>query len=52
MKFLVDANVVSEAMKTVPDSEVITWLKSNEEEILIDPVILGEIRFGILTLPV
>jgi len=51
MKFLVDVNVVSEAMKPAPDPEVIRWLKENEAEIAVDPIILGEIRFGILCLP-
>jgi predicted nucleic acid-binding protein len=31
---------------------VLQWLKQNEGEIAVDPFILGEIRFGILLLPV
>jgi predicted nucleic acid-binding protein len=27
------------------------WLRANEREIAVDPVILGELRFGILILP-
>jgi len=30
---------------------VIEWLRVNEPEIAVDPVILGELRFGILILP-
>jgi predicted nucleic acid-binding protein len=30
---------------------VIEWLRENEPEIAVDPVILGELRFGILILP-
>jgi predicted nucleic acid-binding protein len=30
---------------------VIEWLRENEREIAVDPVILGEIRFDILLLP-
>jgi predicted nucleic acid-binding protein len=30
---------------------VIEWLRRNEREIAVDPVILGEMRFGILLLP-
>ena len=51
MKYLVDANVLSEATKPHPDHLVVEWLRNNEEEIVVDPIILGEIRFGILLLP-
>ena len=51
MKYLVDANVLSEPTKPVPDLGVIEWLRANEREIAVDPVILGELRFGILILP-
>lgn len=51
MKYLVDANVISEPTKPEPDSAVVDWLRKNETEIVVDPVILGEIRFGILLLP-
>ena len=50
MKFLVDANVLSEATRAEPDERCIAWLKGHEREIAVDPVILGEIRFGILLL--
>lgn len=51
MKYLVDANVLSEPTKPTPDSRVIEWLRAHEGEIAVDPVILGEMRFGILVLP-
>lgn len=47
MSYLVDANVLSEATKPDPNSNVIEWLRLNEREIVVDPIILGEIRFGI-----
>jgi hypothetical protein len=50
-RYLVDANVLSEATKPAPDQRVIDWLGRNEPELAVDPVILGEIRFGILLLP-
>jgi predicted nucleic acid-binding protein len=50
-RFLVDANVLSEATKPAPDERVVEWLARNEPELAIDPIILGEIRFGILLLP-
>jgi toxin FitB len=50
--FLVDANVLSEATRPEPDPRVLAWLARHEREIAVDPVILGEIRFGILLLPI
>jgi hypothetical protein len=50
-RFLVDANVLSEATKPDPDERVVEWLGHNEPELAVDPIILGEIRFGILLLP-
>jgi predicted nucleic acid-binding protein len=47
VKYLVDANVLSEATKPQPQASVVEWLRRNEREIAIDPIILGEIRFGI-----
>ncbi|HVT17113.1 MAG TPA: PIN domain-containing protein [Thermoanaerobaculia bacterium] len=52
MTFLVDANVLSEATRPDPDPRVLRWLAQNEREIAVDPMILGEILFGILLLPV
>ena len=47
MTFLVDANVLSEPTRPAPAAKVIEWLRDNEREIAIDPIVLGEIRFGI-----
>jgi predicted nucleic acid-binding protein len=49
--FLVDANVLSEATRPEPDPGVLEWLTRHEREIAVDPIILGEIRFGIFLLP-
>jgi hypothetical protein len=49
--YLVDANALSEATKPEPDAKVIRWLRTNERELVVDPIILGEIRFGIHLLP-
>jgi toxin FitB len=48
---LVDANVLSEATKSDPDPRVLDWLRRNERDLAVDPIVLGEIRFGILLLP-
>ena len=50
MKYLVDVNVISEATKPQPDMRVVAWLKTNETVLVLDPVVLGEIRLGILLL--
>jgi predicted nucleic acid-binding protein len=49
--YLVDANVISEPTRPDPDPAVLDWLRRNEREIVVDPIILGEVRFGILLLP-
>src|SRR5207249_3976672 len=51
VRFLVDANVLSEPTKAAPDGKAVEWLRRHEHDIAIDPVILGELRFGILLLP-
>jgi predicted nucleic acid-binding protein len=51
VKYLVDANVLSEPAKPTPDPRVVAWLRAHESDIAVDPVILGELRFGILILP-
>ena len=51
MKYLVDANVLSEPTRPVPNPKVIAWLRRNERDLAVDPIVLGEVRFGILLLP-
>ena len=51
MTYLVDANVLSEPTKTAPSARVVEWLRRNEPELAVDPIILGEIHYGILLLP-
>lgn len=50
MRYLVDANVLSEPTRPAPDSNVVDWLRQSQREIAVDPIILGELRFGILLL--
>lgn len=50
MRHLVDANVLSEATRPNPDAKTVEWLRRNERTLVVDPVILGEVRFGILLL--
>ncbi|MBI3181269.1 MAG: PIN domain-containing protein [Myxococcales bacterium] len=51
MSYLVDANVLSEATRPQPAVGVVDWLRENERELVVDPIILGEVRFGVLLLP-
>ncbi len=51
MTYLVDANVLSEATRPNPEPRVLRWLRANEAELALNPIILGEIEYGILTLP-
>jgi predicted nucleic acid-binding protein len=43
--------VLSEPTKPAPHLTVVQWLRNNERDIVVDPIILGEVRFGILLLP-
>ena len=51
MKFLADANVLSEATKIAPSVDAVNWLRRHEHEVAVNAVVLGEIEFGILLLP-
>ncbi|HUF23717.1 MAG TPA: PIN domain-containing protein [Vicinamibacterales bacterium] len=51
MTYLVDANVLSEPTRPAPDPSVVDWLRQHEGDLAVDPIILGEVRFGILLLP-
>lgn len=50
MTYLVDANVLSEPTKPKPSLRAIAWLRAHEREIAVDPIVLGELRFGIVLL--
>lgn len=51
MTYLVDANVLPESTRRTPNPQVVRWLRDNERRLAVDPVILGELRYGILLLP-
>jgi hypothetical protein len=51
MMYLVDANVLSEPTKRSPQSKVVNWLTAHEARLVVDPIVLGELRIGILALP-
>jgi len=49
--YLVDANVLSEPTKQAADSRVVTWLNANESNLIVDSIIICELRISILALP-
>jgi len=51
MTYLVDANVLSEPTKLTANSKVVAWLAANEANLVVDSIIIGELRIGILALP-
>jgi predicted nucleic acid-binding protein len=50
MTYLVDANVISEPTKQAPNNRVVSWLTKNQAKLVVDSIILGELRIGILAL--
>jgi predicted nucleic acid-binding protein len=50
MTYLVDVNVLSEPTRPAPDFKVVGWLSAHEGDFVVDSIILGELRIGILTL--
>jgi hypothetical protein len=42
--YLVDVNVLSEPTKPLSDPAVTSWLDRHAPEVVVDPIILGEIR--------
>ncbi len=51
MSYLVDANILSEPTRPSPDARVVVWLRTHEHELFVNPIILGELEYGILQLP-
>ena len=51
MRYLVDANVLSEPTKVKPEMQVVSWLQERETEVCVNPIVVGEMKYGILKLP-
>jgi len=51
VKFIADANLLSEPTKPEPSPQVLEWLRRNEEHLAVTPIILGELEYGIVLLP-
>jgi tRNA(fMet)-specific endonuclease VapC len=50
--YLLDTNVLSEAVKTSPDMQVMTMLERHQNELVTAAPVWHELRFGCLRLPV
>jgi tRNA(fMet)-specific endonuclease VapC len=51
IKYLLDTNVISEAVKTLPNKNVIIKLRSHEAEIATASLVWHELQFGCRRLP-
>ena len=51
MKYLIDTNVLSEAVKTVPDKSVMNMLERRQHEIVTAAPVWHELQFGCQRLP-
>jgi toxin FitB len=51
LTFLVDADVLSETTKPRPNAAVMEWLRDNDDQNAVSPVVLAELEYGILMLP-
>ena len=52
MKYLLDTNVLSEAVKTVPNRHVMTMFEKHQEEIVTASPVWHELQYGCRRLPV
>jgi tRNA(fMet)-specific endonuclease VapC len=50
-KYLLDTNVLSEAIKTLPDTNVMTMLQRHQASIVTAAPVWHELRYGCLRLP-
>ncbi len=51
MKYLLDTNVLSEAVKTIPDKSVLKMLERHQHEIVTAAPVWHELQFGCQRLP-
>jgi toxin FitB len=52
LTYLVDTNVLSEALRPIPEPRVAAWLKSTDESrLFLSAITIAELRRGICTMP-
>jgi len=52
MKYLLDTNVLSEAVKTAPDSRVMAMMEAHQKEIVTASPVYHELEYGCQRLPI
>ena len=51
MRYVLDTNVVSEAVKSIANKQVVAWLDDHASESFLTVITLKEIRYGVLCMP-
>lgn len=51
MTYLVDVNILCEPTKPQAEPRVVDWLIANRSELVVEPIVMGEIWEGIVSLP-
>jgi toxin FitB len=51
MNYVLDTNVISEAIKNVPDEVCEAWFEQHAEECFVTTITLGELQYGVERLP-
>ena len=51
MKYLLDANVLSEREKPEPEARCVEWLRTHTGDCALSTVTLAELRYGVERLP-
>lgn len=49
--YIVDTNIISEAIKADPNPAVLAWLEQNSRALYLTSITIEELRFGALMLP-
>jgi predicted nucleic acid-binding protein len=51
MRYVLDTNIISESIKTNPDSQCKAWLDEHADDCCLTSISLAEMRFGLERLP-
>lgn len=51
MQYVLDTNIISEAMKVSPNHNALWWLQDHAEQVLLNAISIEEIYLGIFLLP-
>lgn len=51
MNYILDTNVVSEAIKLIPDPKCLTWLEQHSDGSFLTTITIAELQYGVERLP-